>query len=230
MARAIGYPGAVRSAVLLVAVAGCGFSLSAGGGTDGSTDGPGDGTLDDASPDVMIDVPIDAPIDAPMLDAFVFTPALCPPGYDQTTAASAGSRYRVITGTASFATQHADCNNDSVGWTHLAAYDTQAEATAVGAMVSTGFFYVGVVQAPNQTAVAAGWRLFTGPALTTAWSQGGSFAQPEDDEDYVEDGEESLVVSNTSGQLYDVSGTSAYRAVCECDGKPIDPAVAAMIP
>lgn len=226
----------MRRALLLVAVAGCSFSISGGPEATGNTDGPRDDTVviadasGDGAIDAAIDADIDAAIDAPMIDAFVFTPSLCPAAYDRTTPSSPGSRYRVITTSAAFAAHHADCNNDHVGWTHLVTFDTQNEAGAVGAMVASGFFYAGIVQAPNQTAINQGWRLFTGGALATAWSQGGSFNQPEDAEDYVEDGEESLVVSNTSGLIYDVSGASSYRAACECDGLAIDPTVAAMIP
>ena len=214
----------MRFAVLLL-VAGCGFQV-AGSGGDASP--VADTGAERGSNDPPVDAAIDAMADA-MIDALVFTPAMCPASYTLTTGSAPLSRYRVITTAASFQTQHADCNDDHAGWTHLVAFDAQAEAGAVGGMTS-GFYYIGLVQAPNQTAVAAGWYRFTGGAMASGWSQTGSFAQPEDAQDYVENGQEQLAVADSSGMAYDVAGLASYAAVCECDGHAIDPTVAAMIP
>lgn len=221
---------AMRRLLSVALASGCGFHVAAGGdaGRDGSStiDASGDGA---SAIDAAIDASaIDAAIDAPSIDAFVFTPALCPVAYDRTTAAAPGSRFRVITTQAVFSSQHADCKDDAPGWTHLVVFDAQAEASAVGAMISA-FFYVGIVQAPSQAGVGQGWFKLTGGAHATSWSSQ-SPQQPEDGDEYVENNEENLAVAGTNGALYDVIGSTGYRAVCECDGLPIDPTVAALIP
>lgn len=221
----------MQRTVVLVFVASCGFSGKSAGtsdATDTIIDASRDGGVD-AAIDAMIDAPVDAAIDAPLPpDAFVFTPALCPVTYNLTTAAAPDSRYRVIGTAQPFATQHADCNDDTLGWTHLVVFDSQTEATAVGGMAN-GFRYVGLVQAPNQATVGAAWYRLTGGVLVTAWSNN-SPQQPEDGEDYAEGNEENLAVASGSGALYDVRGLSSYIAVCECDGAAIDATVATYLP
>src|SRR5438477_13205773 len=59
----------------------------------------------------------------------------CPSTYDVTVAAST-SQYRVIVSGGSFATQHADCNDDQPGVTHLASLETSAEISALQTYVA----------------------------------------------------------------------------------------------
>lgn len=205
---------------------GCSFHVAPAGEPSG--DGSVlDGRRADADPSTP-DAPADAAVDAAP-DAFVFMPSFCPVSYDQTSQASPGSRYRVITTSAPFAAQHADCADDHAGWTHLVVFDSQAEAASIGGMVSSGFFYVGVVQAPDQAAVGAGWTKLTGGPIASGWSTANP-TQPEDGDEYVENNEENLAVAGGNGRMYDVVGQSAYRAVCECDGVPLDPVVLAYLP
>jgi hypothetical protein len=170
---------------------------------------------------------LDAAPDAPV-DAVPFSPDLCPADYDRTIGSMPASRYRRINSNRPFAVHHADCSDDAPGWTHLIALDTAEESQSAASWNPQAFKYVGVVQAPAQPAVDAGWYRFTGEPNTVPWSQ--ALGQPDDDGDDVEDGEESLGVIQGFGNLADVGGTMAYYAICECDGRPIDPAVAAMIP
>jgi len=212
---------------LVVASSGCSFGGSAPNGDDaggrGGPDAP-PGTLDARRADAPPGTP-DAP---PPPDAMpAFSVDLCPAEYTGVIAAEPGSRYRYIPTAAAFAVQNADCNDDHLGWTHLIAFDDMVEAAAVGQYNTTGYSYVGAVQAPSQTNLTAAWFIFTGGPVTTGWSPSGP--QP-DDGDGVEDGAESLTVVASTGNMHDVTGLNAYEAVCECDGHPIDPTVATFLP
>jgi hypothetical protein len=214
-----------------VAAAACSFP-----GTGGSSDGPiGDpadapfGTADAPRSDARaIDAQADARRipDASPPDAG-FSVDQCPVAYDLSFGQVPGSRFRYIQTSAPFATHHADCNDDRPGWTHLVAMNTVEEAQAIGALNMPSYSYVGAAQAPNQTLTHTGWRLFIGGVAGTGWSPVGT--QP-DDSDGAEDADETLAVVASTGNMHDVSGQTSYRAVCECDGLPIDPVVATYIP
>lgn len=211
-----------------VAVAGCSFPGSSGGG-DGPpidrADGPIeviDGRRSDARP-------IDArPPDASLPDAG-FVPALCPSGYNLGSTTSPNSRYRVIDTQAPFATQHADCSDDSAaGWTHLVTFGSQEEAQDAADMILAQFFYVGLAQPLNQPSPGAGWAWFDGSTTITAWET--VLAQP-DDQNGSENNVQNLAGADAgNGVLQDVGGQASYEAICECDGIPIDPTVASWLP
>src|SRR5688500_13570589 len=134
----------VRGVVVVLACAsGCGFQ-------HGALGQPIDAALVDGS-DVQVDAAIDAELDARVL--------VCPGSY-ALTIANTKSRYRVITATAAFATQHQDCNNDQTGDTHLASIESASEAsdlqTALGASAATNY-YVGAAQKPSQQLTTDGW-------------------------------------------------------------------------
>jgi hypothetical protein len=224
-------------AMMSVAAAACSFQ---GVGDNPGGDGPiGDpidapfGTPDARVADAaLIDArPADArrPDAMPPLPDAGFTVALCPPAYNLTSPTSPGSRYRVIDVPAPFATQHADCNDDLPStWTHLVTFQSQAEAQDAADMLLAQYFYVGMVQAPNQASPELGWAWFDGSTTLTAWDTG--VAQP-DDNGGGENNAQNLGVGDAGdGELQDVAGAASYEAVCECDGVPVDPAVAANIP
>jgi hypothetical protein len=153
---------------------------------------------------------------------------VCPVSYNVTTA-NTTSRYRVITSTAAFATQHQDCNNDQAGDTHLASIESVSEATALQVVLGGGAatnYYIGAAQKPSQPLVTDGWFVFSGASLPEGlWASG----QPNDDA-AGESNEENLLALHPTDLFHDSTGDVAYPAVCECDGLPIDPVVAGYIP
>ncbi|MBA3464811.1 MAG: C-type lectin domain-containing protein [Deltaproteobacteria bacterium] len=210
--------------VLVVLLAGCGFQVRA----EVIDAAPSDGERDAASLDAQIDGPLDAPIDATP-DAPLLA---CPIEYVVTVTGSM-SRYRISSTNGTFAQHHASCNDDLVGATHLAVFDTLAELDQITALLvavpqpSSGRFYIGAVQMMNQTTTGGGWLHFTGGAVpTTMWQSG----QPDDNSDSEADHDQQLAALESGQRLNDVSGELSYGAVCECDGKTIDPTVATHIP
>jgi hypothetical protein len=169
----------------------------------------------------MVDAMIDAP---PML--------VCPIDYTVTVTGSS-SRYRISSSNGNFAQHHASCNDDMAGATHLAVFDTLSELDQITAMLSQvtqpndGRFYVGAVQMMNQATTSAGWLHFTGGAVpATFWGTG----HPEDNDTSELDHDQQLAALDAGLRLNDVSGSVFYGAVCECDGKTIDPTAAAHLP
>jgi hypothetical protein len=185
--------------------------------------GPGDGA------DGRVDAGAggDGRPDAERADAGVDAAPPCPPTYAQVGVASPGSRYRVLSVTASFRAQHDACLADRPGSTHLVVLETDAEAAEVGGLVGGGEeFYVGAVQRSSGGGVGDGWVWLTGAAVAVAWSAG----QP-NDEAGVENGDQDVASAYpVDGSLNDVSGDWSYRAACECDGLALDPAAIAAIP
>lgn len=167
----------------------------------------------------------------PVVDAVTTDSAGCPSGY-QVSLASSTSRYRVTSEDKLMRVHHDACKADSIVGTHLVALDDVQEMAELAAVLKTvqaptlGRFYVGAVQLPGSSTVAVGWIDITGrlhdPAL---WRLG----EP-DDLDDTENAMEQLAVINSSDQLLDVSGGTAYGAVCECDGLPVDATAEAAIP
>lgn len=189
----------------LVLVAACSFSH----GTVPAGSEP-DAAIADAATDD------DAASDAPAQ----FDATRCPTGYVEI-ANAPGSRYRVITTTRNFWDHHDDCADDGTAPenTHLVVLGSQAEANAVAGDVDARF-YVGATQDPGQTSKSAGWRLFDGNPVATAWAVQDMPSEPSDS-DGVENGQEQIAIADDDGLLSDAGGVTLYRAVCECDGVPI---------
>jgi len=170
----------------------------------------------------------DAGADAPR----VFDPATdCPASY---LLAGPTSRYRILTTGQPASAHNTDCNDDLPGATHLVALDDAAELIAVMTHVNAtanlpggqGNAYVGGVQLRTQTTDLAGWLSITGGPLLAIWDPG----EPNDGGDNAENSAENFtMLERTRSSLIDVSGTGAFGAVCECDGKPVDAAAAAAI-
>jgi hypothetical protein len=201
----------------LALVAACSFS-----GRDASPDGddpvPGDGpVVADADPEAP-----DARVDADP----GFDPAACPPEYDREIAGSPNSRYRYIAVERVFFDQFNDCNNDHSGWTHLISADTVEEAQAAAEFVpKNGYSYLGAVQDPDAAEPGDDWYSFGGEALPPIpW---GELAP--DDANGQENGAEDVVAIKDDGEIYDVVLQADVYAVCECDGRAIDPDVAAIV-
>ncbi|MBA3818131.1 MAG: hypothetical protein H0X17_04520 [Deltaproteobacteria bacterium] len=157
--------------------------------------------------------------------------AACPPTY-QVSLASSTSRYRVTSVDQLISAHHALCKADSNTGTHLVALNDQQEMTELDLMLQTvpapalGRFYVGMVQLPGSSTLAAGWVDITGRSLDpTLWNVG----EP-DDLDDTENALEQFAVIDSSGRLLDVAGATSYGAVCECDGLPVDATAEATIP
>lgn len=210
--------------VLAVFLAGCGFQVRAEVIDAAPSDADRDSALIDAAPDAMIDAMVDAPADAPNL--------VCPVEYTVTVTGSM-SKYRISSTNGTFAQHHASCNDDLAGATHLAVFDSVGELDQITSLLtqvpqpSGGRFYVGAVQMMNQTTTGAGWLHFTGGAVPAMLWQGG---QPDDNGDSETDHDQQLAALDSGERMNDVSGGFSYGAVCECDGKMIDPTVATHIP
>jgi hypothetical protein len=213
----------------------CAFALSSAGcrqilGIDDLSDDGSDGVdAPDEPPDAaeVADAaegdgppqPIDAdPPDASPPDAG-FDPASCPASYSAI--AFGSSRYRLVNTPRSLTQHHDDCKDDLPGATHLVAFESMAEANAVtGLIAGSDNLWVGTVQPPGQSTVGGGWLQITGePTPSAVWGSG----QPNDD-DGNENGVQNVAVINASGGgLNDSETTFAFDAICECDGRPIDP-------
>ena len=218
-----GYPRGVR--ILAVFLAGCGFQVAAEVRDAGPRDtGATSDVIDGPGIDASVDAPIDAPIDAPAL--------ICPASFTVTVAAST-SKYRISSSNGVFTSHHNACNGEMPGSTHLAVFDTTQELDQISALLAmapqptSGRFYVGAVQMPNQTTTAGGWLQFTGGAVPAMlWSQG----QPDDNSDPETNHEQQLAAVDSGSRMNDVSGSVGYGSVCECDGKAIDVTAAQFIP
>jgi hypothetical protein len=222
----------MRWAITAWVLGACSFSGSsatpsdAPGQSDANTSAPDAPPVsNDGGPPDAIGIP-----DATLVDA---TPAydreLCPPEYTFSITGYDTSYYRPILTLGTFATHHADCNDDTgLGWTHLVVPDANEAAAWGGTFASNQYFYIGAVQDPAATTLAGGWFQFDGGPITAPWSSSG-LLQPNDD-NFSENGRENLALSTSAGTLHDVRGLSTYFAVCECDGTPISPAIVAMLP
>lgn len=202
--------------VWLAVIAGCGFHT------------PGR-AMDMASGDPEPDAPppIDAAIDAG------FDLAQCPASYSTALPGFSGtSRYRLVV-QAHEAWEHSDgCARDLPGATHLVVLDSQAEHTAVAALVAASMgiagdaVWIGAVQLRSATRPADGWLWFDGTPLTTGWT----LNEPNDVGNDESDHEEQFVeLEKARPTLNDAFGTAGNGALCECDGKPIAMTAAAAI-
>ena len=159
----------------------------------------------------------DAPVDT----------AACPAGYGLTLAATT-TRYRVITTTAVFRVQLVACAADAPGATHLASLETAEEIVglrdalvAAAATAGPGPFFIGAAQMPGGIGTG-GWFVFTGGALPGGlWAPG----QPSENT-----GSSEQIANLASDLLHDATGGTASEAVCECDGRPVDPVVIGYVP
>lgn len=198
---------------LALALAGCDFSLRAGG-IDG-------GVVADAQGG-------EAPIDA-------FVPPVCPPSYSVTIGSS---KYAITPTNRMMWTQSDLCDADAPGSTHLVILETIGEAMALRAQLllqpaqpQGSRYFIGAVQDPMASGVEAGWITFAGAPLDPAlWSNfGTNLVEPDDNGNLVEDGEEQIAVFDltvTQGYLVDLSGRGNSGAVCECDGRSVAPQAA----
>jgi hypothetical protein len=172
------------------------------------------------------------PGDAPLAVPDAFAPATqCPATYalvlpNQT------SRYRVIRGDGTAWDHSDDCNDDLPGATHLVAIDNQAELDQVeAALTAIGDLednraWIGAVQLRGQAEPGIGWLSITGGPLDLAlWDQG----EPNDVGGDEDDQENFGSVERNRDGLYDFTTDDTTGGMCECDGKPIDPAAAAAI-
>lgn len=202
-------------ALLCFALAACSFSPQA---ISASSDAAGDSLGIDT-------VPIDAPVDM-AIDARLFDPATdCPNNYNLVIAGLT-SHYRSITNDADWPSHHADCADDLAGATHLIVFDSPNELALLGQQAAFRYL-VGYFQVTNQAAVDVGWLTVTGGTVpSSVWLAG----QPNDN-DGVEDGEQDRGFINfqTGPGIQDGPSNFATNAMCECDGKPIPPAIAAML-
>lgn len=170
-----------------------------------------------------------APADATAPDA----PSLvCPASYTVSLASTA-SRYRVSAGPVSFAAANRDCADDQPGDTHLVNIQALAEGAELGPHMDAeptqpmlGRFYVGGVQLAAQAAVDASWFYLDGePVNDIVWR-----SDEPDDLDGTEDELEQFATIAGERLMIDVGGGTPYGMICECDGIPIAPQIAAVLP
>jgi hypothetical protein len=161
-------------------------------------------------------------IDPPMIDAAIdaWSPSMCPSSYVIAIGATM-SRYRVIAVSSTFWVQHAACNADLPGQTHLVVLDSMAEADGLMMYASLrggGAYYAGVVQDPTANTPGQGWINFDGtPVVQSLWSTN----QPSDANNSEADHAYQVAYfSRFSPYLSDYNG-QGLGAICECDGKPV---------
>jgi hypothetical protein len=193
----------------ILLVAGCGFESPLTGEPGGT------GGTEEPSP------PTDAGFDY----------AQCPPSYNA--ALPGPSRYRLIA-TGHSAWDHGTaCSMDLPGATHLVVLETMTEFTNVKGLVDSAAtnaivhnaVWIGTVQPRAVTLPTEGWLALDGAPLITAWDLG----EPNDGGNEGDHNEQFVFYEHNRLGLADVPGNTNSGALCECDGKPIDPAVAALI-
>jgi hypothetical protein len=218
----------MRPLLFMLGFAACSFSPGQ------QQSNPGDGPLPiDTRDDILIDTPLaidakvflDAPPDAP------FDPeAQCPAEYAiALNDVVSTSRYRLIAASLDWPLHQTDCADDLVGATHLVVFEEVLEAQQLGALVAVpGTFLVGYFQELNQATVGAGWHTLTGDDVagnSTIWAVG----QPNDDGGGENNAQNRGFVGGGSPLIQDGPASFDAPAVCECDGKPIPAAIAAML-
>lgn len=132
---------------------------------------------------------------------------------------------------AKFGEHSDDCNDDLLGATHLVAIDTLAEVdqlelaiTAAGS-INNNKAWIGGVQPRDQLQPIDGWLSVTGGPLLSAWDD----SEPNDTGGNEGNGEHHAGIERDREGVVDFPTDGDQGAVCECDGKPIDPAAAAAI-
>jgi hypothetical protein len=197
----------VKTAWILL-VAGCGFQSPA------ATNGTGGGEGTPAAPDAGFDY------------------ASCPANYN-VTALPGPSRYRLIASGHRAWEQSDDCNNDAPAATHLVVIETPDELAAVRAFASNpgvglagSGLYLGGVQLKTATTPSDAWLGFNGAPLINGWGGGEPNDSGGDESNHQE---QFVMMAQASGFFVDVGGNETFGALCECDGKPIDPNVANVV-
>ena len=204
------------AASALVFVAACSF--------DGDLPAhPGD---PDAPAGPVIDSPpgtIDATVDA-MLPPDAAPAVNCPGIYDLSRDTS---RYRLPPTKAVWAAAEADCEDDTAGWSHLVAIDSDSEwdwvRTAAALTHGPEWHAIGVVRDADNA--SAPWRTVTGgTAPIMHWRQ----TLGPDEPNNTAPGEPVVVIdtafnlthSPSIGGYLDVTVDLSVYYVCECDGRP----------
>jgi hypothetical protein len=204
----------------------------AGPGSDAASAGADAADADAGTGPGAADAPLtDAPI-GPAPDAIV---GLCPIGYEAVPGLP--SRYRWIEDKRTMGEQHRDCADDLPGQTHLAILDTAGERAVLSALHVGSWTWVGLVQLPGQSSASAGWRWLDDTMLNTTLAPWADFPnvnrEPNDDEGFglvFETNEENAAVLDAVDGLVDVRFSNVERAICECDGRGIVPAIGGLIP
>lgn len=203
--------------VVCIGWAGCSFTpggaAQVGGDSGDARQPPPDGLVQrDAAGDA-------APIDAP-------SNLGCPVGW--TMVAGSGTSYLIDVTGQTWWDAEAGCVGRGQGGlaTHLAVIDSDGEANGVAALFPKGATYwIGQVQKPGQTFKWQGWQKLTGGDAHTRWQN----FQP-DDNGIGERDREDFAELDDGGQMNDLDGAQQRGALCECDGKPQDPAVQVQAP
>lgn len=158
------------------------------------------------------------PTDAapPAVDA----PLVCDPAFTVVLAGS-GSKYQLIGNEITWRNAEATCEQRGA---HLFVPTTNAEVTAMRALLDDTRRWVGLAQMPGATPANAGWLLVTGGPRTVDWVAG----KP-DDNGGGENGDEQAGSMNDLG-LDDDDHRDTKPYICECDGAGVDASIVAMLP
>ena len=161
-------------------------------------------------------------------DAAGFDLSKCPSTYNLVLIDS--SRYRVLTAPDRAWVQSDLCNADSAGFTHVAVLETSVEAVAAQAeldKLQQFRWWIGAVQDRSAVNPGDGWIWLTGEPLMSGWD---APVEP-DDADMIELDhlEQFAVIQQGHVGLIDIAGHDIYTAICECDGRAVDPEAAIKI-
>ncbi|CAN5915651.1 hypothetical protein BH11MYX3_BH11MYX3_08820 [soil metagenome] len=192
-----------RFSVLLIAVAGCGFTAPAGESQPVDAQKAIDTPVptDGAPP---ADAPVDMQIDAP-------PGAMCPAGYTTMIGVSTSptSMYRFVATTAKWIDAEQDCEDDALTAgipSHLIVLDDAAEKTGMLGVV-TGDQYIGATDLAEEGEV----RYVTSQATTLSLNP----TMGADNKDCIR------IKANGNEEYRDCNEANKY--VCECDGNTANP-------
>lgn len=201
-----------RAAWFAVLGAGCAFNPPSGSPPVDA--GASDAAAEDAA---AVDATVEPPPDAPA--------ALCPSSY--AAAGALSSHYRITETATAFRAGHDDCKDDLLGSTHLVVLDAPGELAALRAQFADREWWIGAVQAPTLIVPWGNWSNIVGGAAAVPWR----FGQPDDDGGvFGFEASVANVAASVVGGVVDRRPGTLQFAVCECDGRAVDPGVEGVIP
>jgi len=144
------------------------------------------------------------------------------------------SRYRLIVNGHRAWEQSDACNLDMPGAAHLVVIETPQELVAIKAFVMNlpsgtagNAIWIGGVQPKTATSPSDGWIGFDGEPLLYGW--GGSEPNDSPNNGESDHAEQFVAMEKALPYFLDIPGGNTFGALCECDGKAIDPNAAILV-